>query len=189
MKAGFDQPDGMNWARSLATLVCILLFVLGCAERENKAVAADLPQLPTEAQPRLTTTNLWIGFNRDLSATITAEIARSEKEIMTGMMFRTNVVQSDGMLFVFPTPRRTGFWMKNCPTPLSCAYISPDGTIQEIHDMEPYNTNSIMALSGNIMFVLETSQGWFERNDVAVGMQVHTEEGSLVETFFKPRTR
>jgi uncharacterized protein len=103
------------------------------------------------------------------------------------MMFRTNLAENAGMLFPLPFTQRASFWMKNCPLPLSAAYIDPDGVIQEIHDLQPHNTNAVMAASNNIRFVLETSQGWFGRHNVRVGMTVRTERGSLMDTFFARR--
>ena len=75
---------------------------------------------PTEAQPRLPTIKLWAG-----PAEITAELASKPREVQTGMMFRTNIVETEGMLFIFGQPQRASFWMKNCPKPLSCAYLDP----------------------------------------------------------------
>ena len=62
--------------------------------------------------------------------------------MQTGMMFRTNLAENAGMLFVLPMPQQASFWMKNCPLPLSAAYIDPEGVILEIHDLQPHNTNS-----------------------------------------------
>jgi uncharacterized membrane protein (UPF0127 family) len=91
------------------------------------------------------------------------------------------------MLFVFPAPYQASFWMKNCPLPLSAAYIDPEGVILEIHDLQPHNTNSVWASSDRVQFVLEVNQGWFGRHKVTTGMVVRTEHGSLSGTFFRER--
>jgi uncharacterized membrane protein (UPF0127 family) len=77
--------------------------------------------------------------------------------------------------------------MKNTLVPLSAAYMNPEGVILEIHDLEPQNTNSVVAASDRVQFVLETSRGWFQRHAVRAGMVVRTERGSLQETFFSRR--
>ncbi|MEY4386132.1 MAG: hypothetical protein RLY20_1415 [Verrucomicrobiota bacterium] len=107
-------------------------------------------------------------------------MALAPKEIMTGMMFRTNIVETNGMIFHLGFPQRASFWMKNCPKPLSCAYIDSQGVILEIRDMEPNNTNSIVANSDQVLFVLETARGWFERHGVRTGMVVQAESGPLI---------
>jgi len=113
-----------------------------------------------------------------------AELALTEKEEATGMMFRTNIQETDSMLFVLPYQMRASFWMKNCPESISAAYISPDGVIQEIHHLEKNDTNAVLAASDNIQFVLETKDGWFARHNVNTGTVIRTEKGSLAETFF-----
>ena len=111
---------------------------------------------PSAAQPKLQTMKLWLGQDE-----LTAELALTAQQMQTGMMFRTNMAENEAMLFVFGAPVRASFWMKNCVIPLSAAYIDPDGTILEIHPLQPHDTNSVVAASDRIQFVLETRQGWF----------------------------
>ena len=167
---------------SLAVAVCG-----GCAAGCKNAASpvtgpeAD-PSLPTAAQPKLETMKLWLGAEE-----MVAELALTGVQMQTGMMFRTNLAENAGMLFAFPAPHRASFWMKNCPLPLSAAYIDPEGVILEIHDLQPHNTNSVAASSEQVQFVLETNQGWFGRHHVTTGMVVRTEHGPLRETFFGKR--
>ena len=114
-------------------------------------------------------------------------MAMSLPQIMTGMMFRKEMAENEGMLFVFGRAHRASFYMRNTLIPLSCAYIDPEGTILEIHDMKPLDESAIEASVDNILYVLEMKQGWFERNKVATDSVVRTESGSLPETFFKKR--
>jgi uncharacterized membrane protein (UPF0127 family) len=123
---------------------------------------------------------LWIG-----STEMETELALTPVQQMTGMMFRTNLPPNAGMLFPLPYTQRASFWMMNCPSPLSAAYIDPEGVIQEIHDLQPHNTNSVEAASANIRFVLETPRSWFETNHIGVGTLVRTERGTLMDTFFR----
>ena len=125
---------------------------------------------------------LWVGAQE-----LIAELALNDRQRMMGMMFRTNMAENEAMLFVFPVPHRTSFYMKNTTVPLSAAYIDPDGTILEIHDLKPLEEKPVEAASDKIQYVLEVNQGWFERNKVGVGMVLRTERGSLTETFFGRR--
>lgn len=131
------------------------------------------------AQPRLPTVKLWLG-----SQELVAEIARKPIEIATGMMFRTNMTDAEGMMFVFPDAGRRSFYMRNCSVALSAAYMDPDGRILETIDMQPFNETGIPSASDNVQFVLEVPQGWFERHQVRTGMVVRTERGDLSRTFF-----
>ena len=173
----------MKFVRNILGLLAAGLLLCGCNKPEAPP-PAQIQREPTAAQPRLPTIKLWVG-----PAEITAEIASKPREIDTGMMFRTNIVEDEGMLFVFDQPHRAAFWMKNCPKPLSCAYINPQGVILELHEMEPHNTNNIVANSDNVMFVLETARGWFERHGVRTNMVIQTERGPLLQTFFGNSSR
>ena len=155
----------------------------GCNNPASPAAGPGAgPSLPTAAQPILQTMKLWLGAEE-----MVAELALTAEQMQTGMMFRTNLAENAGMLFVLPMPQQASFWMKNCPLPLSAAYIDPEGVILEIHDLQPHNTNSVVASSERVQFVLETNQGWFKRHNVNPGTVIRTEHGTLMETFFHQR--
>ena len=116
-----------------------------------------------------------------------AELALTPEQEMTGMMFRTNIQETDAMLFVLPVPQRASFWMKNCPESISAAYLTTDGVIAEIHHLEKNDTNSVVAATDNIRFVLETKEGWFTRHNIAPGTVMQTEKGPLAEVFLRGR--
>jgi hypothetical protein len=156
-------------------LLAVAIFA-GC----TKPDADDL--LPTHAQPKLPTLKIYLGAEM-----LDAELALTEQEEMTGMMFRTNIQETDAMLFVLPAPQRASFWMKNCPESISAAYITTDGVIAEIHHLEKNDTNSVVAATDNIRFVLETKEGWFGRHNIAPGTVMQTEKGSLADTFLRGR--
>jgi uncharacterized membrane protein (UPF0127 family) len=138
------------------------------------------PPSPTQAQPRLRTIKLWLGTNE-----LTTEVAATFNEVQTGMMWRTNMAEMDGMIFVFARPFQATFWMKNTLLPLSCAYIASDGTILELHDMKPRDESSIPSKTDQVQYVLEVNQGWFQRHNVTEGMLVKSDRGTLQETFFR----
>lgn len=164
-----------------------LIILAGCGKQVDPtatptAIALADSLEPTQAQPKLQTLKLYVGTQE-----MAAELALTPIQQHTGMMFRTNMEQNAGMLFPLPYTQRASFWMKNCPYHLSAAYIDPDGIIQEIHDLQPFNTNSVVAASDNIRFVLETPYGWFEKHGVGTGVAIVTERGPLMQTFFPKR--
>lgn len=169
--------------------VCLLTcaIVLAACKKPSEATPASspasaFPPIPTAAQPRLATIKLWIGPEEMIT-----EMALTGLQEQTGMMFRTNMEENEGMIFVFSEPQRASFWMKNTVLPLSAAYISPGGTILEIHDLQPQDTNAVIAATDNVQFVLETKQGWFKRHNITEGMTISTEKGPLGKVFFSHR--
>jgi uncharacterized protein len=77
-----------------------------------------------------------------------------------------------GMLFIFETPQRANFWMKNTRIPLSIGFIDSGGTLLEVRDMQPFEETPILSRSDRIAYALEVYQGWFERNHVPTGSKV-----------------
>jgi len=183
----------MQWRVRMLILLVLTGGLMGCgkpaaAPPAGGATAGSTPAIDpvyghlTHAQPKLPTVKVWLG-----SEEMIAEIARTELAIRTGMMYRTNMAENEAMIFAF-SPADVGpksFYMRNCVVPLSAAYITPDGTIAEIIDLQPGNETGVNSKSSNLQFVLEVPQGWFARHNVRTGMVIRTELGSLQETFFR----
>lgn len=172
----------MKFQIPFVLLLAAALFT-GCAPAVPPATPPEsADDLPTQAQPKLRTMKIYLG-----AETLDAELALTPRQEQIGMMFRTNIQETDAMLFVLPYPMRASFWMKNCPESISGAYITPDGIIREIHRMEQNNTNAVVAARDDIQFVLETREGWFTRHNIAPGTVIRTDRGSLAETFLNGR--
>ena len=99
---------------------------------------------------------------------IIAEIASTEAQRAQGLMYRKELKEGRGMLFVFERDELLSFWMKNTLIPLSIAYIAYDGRILEIHDMEPGNLNPVRS-GRSARYALEVPQGWFSRAGIGIG--------------------
>jgi len=173
----------------LTGFIALLLgavLLAGCKKSGDATATPPSPDdgLPTQAQPKLPTMKIYLG-----AETLDTEMALTDKQIRTGMMFRTNVTDESAMLFVLPEPIHApnGFWMTNCPESLSAAYISPDGVIEEIHHLEKNDNVPVVSSHDNIVFVLEVNDGWFARHHIGAGTVIRTEKGSLPETFLQNR--
>ncbi|MBR89652.1 MAG: hypothetical protein CMO66_00025 [Verrucomicrobiales bacterium] len=140
------------------------------------------PSAPiTKAQPRLRTLKLLVG---EPSREITAELAITQQQIATGMMYRESMGENEGMLFIFAEAKKAAFYMKNTKVPLTVAYLGSSGRIMELHDLEPLNETAVEAQSDLIRFVLEMPQGWFKKNGISQAHKITTERGTLMEVFF-----
>ena len=100
--------------------------------------------------------------------TVKAEIAKNDEERQMGFMFRKNIPDGTGMLFIFENDQILNFWMKNTPTALSIAYITSDGRIRDILDMTPYSLASVKS-SGYVRYALEVPQGWYKKAGIKAG--------------------
>jgi len=172
----------MKWFVLIGLLAA--MAAVGCGPKATPPPGAKVPPpppglpLPTHAQAKLPTIRLWLG-----AAEVSAEMALTGFQQQTGLMFRTNLDENGGMIFPLPYPTQASFWMTNCPLPLSAAYIDPQGEILELHELHANDDNPVVAQSRNVLYVLEVSQGWFDRHHIVPGTVVRTERGTLRETF------
>jgi Uncharacterized conserved protein len=99
------------------------------------------------------------------------EIAAQPAEHARGLMFRTEMPDNRGMLFVFDQPTVRAFWMKNTPMPLDLLFIGEDGKVRSIQSGEPYSEASI-APPVTSLYVLELRAGTSARLGIEVGNQL-----------------
>jgi uncharacterized membrane protein (UPF0127 family) len=141
----------------------LTLFILNVCSAQGARQAGEEPK---EAQSGLETRVLRIG-----AVTLEAELARTERERETGLMYRTELPDGRGMLFIFEGDEVLSFWMKNTLIPLSVAFIDYEGKILEIKDLEPRDLRSVHS-SRSVRYALEVPQGWFSRAGVQAGDRI-----------------
>jgi hypothetical protein len=106
----------------------------------------------------------------------TVEVARTEAQRQQGLMHRKSLGAREGMLFVFDRDQHLDFWMKNTSLPLSIAFLSREGKVLEIVDMQPFSEKPIRS-KFSARYALELLQGAFARLDVEAGARVTFPEG------------
>ena len=102
---------------------------------------------------------------------IDAQVAATDEQRATGLMFRRQMPQHEGMLFIFERPSQQCFWMKNTLLPLSAAFVDDDGTVVNVEDMKPQTLDSHCS-SRPVRFVLEMNQGWFAKKGIKPGARL-----------------
>lgn len=130
------------------------------------ALAAAVPAAAQEPQTHLPRTRLSAGMHQ-----IDAQVAQTAGERATGLMFRKEMPQHEGMLFVFEQPSRQCFWMMNTLLPLATAFVEDDGTIVNIAEMKPLSTESHCSAKP-VRYVLEMNQGWFAKRGIKPGTRL-----------------
>lgn len=102
---------------------------------------------------------------------IDAQIAQTPEERQIGLMFRAQMPQAEGMIFMFEEPSKQCFWMKNTILPLTAAFVADDGTIVNLADMKPQTTETHCSAKP-VRFVLEMNQGWFAKKGIKAGSKL-----------------
>ena len=134
----------------------------------TSALLSTLPQAaPAQDSPqKLPVISLSAGMH-----VIHAMLAQTPEERSTGLMFRKEMGNNEGMLFVFDQAATQCFWMKNTFLPLSTAFVRDDGSIVNIEDMKPQTTDSHCSKEP-VRFVLEMNQGWFAKKGLKPGSKL-----------------
>lgn len=107
--------------------------------------------------------------------TLDVEVADTVATRARGLMHRTSLPEYAGMLFLFDSPQRLAFWMKNTWIPLSIAFIDSAWRIVDIQDMNPPAPGGeipIYLSRYQAQYALEVNQGFFARHGIGVGARV-----------------
>ena len=129
--------------------------------RQDPPTAAD----PATAVEVPTAAMALVVFGSD---TVRAEVANTAETRSRGLMYRDEVPDGTGMLFVFDREAERSFWMQNTYVALDVAFIDANFRIVDIQQMEP-ETTKIHDGARPAMFALEIRQGWFTERGITVG--------------------
>ncbi len=132
-----------------------LAVAFGNLSHAQSAPQMDLPRIKLTAAMHL----------------IDTQLAITPEQRSIGLMFRKDMPQSEGMLFVFERAAEQCFWMKNTLLPLTAAFVADDGTIVNMADMQPQTTNEHCSTQP-VRYVLEMNQGWFGKKRIRAGFKL-----------------
>jgi len=156
----------LRWLRLSALGVGAALLAMACLRPVWTDAAEGQPMiLPVDPSPLVAMTGQG---ERDF----TVEIADQPGERQAGLMFRQDMAEDHGMLFVFEAPQTVGFWMRNTVMPLDLIFIGQDGRIKAIRRGEPFS-EAVISPGEPVRFVLELKAG------TAAGQGI--EDGDLVK--------
>ena len=135
--------------------IALLILSLAASVQAQEAPQLNLPRIKLSAGMHL----------------IDVQLAMTPAHRTTGLMYRREMPQFEGMLFVFDQPARQCFWMMNTLLPLTAAFVADDGTITNLADMKPQTTNSHCSVKA-VRYVLEMNQGWFAKHGIKAGYKL-----------------
>ncbi len=102
---------------------------------------------------------------------VAVEIANEPLQRQVGLMYRQDVPEGSGMLFVFSAEQPLAFWMKNTYVPLDMYFIDSGGVIISISTANPLDETPVPS-AGPAMAVLEMKAGSAAKYGIDVGHKV-----------------
>jgi hypothetical protein len=148
-----------KWLTAGALVVLVTVFASFQAQpgfADSRAM-----MLPVDPAPLVVVTH-------KAERSFTIEIADDSAERSAGLMFREDMPDDRGMLFVFQDTRNVAFWMKNTPMPLDLLFIGEDGRIRAILPGEP-QSEAVIDPGEPARYVLELKAGTAAKEGIKVG--------------------
>lgn len=161
--------------RRCALLVTLLVVFAACSDSD----AGDAQQRPSfgeltpgaaEPSPPFKISEVVLQ-GEDADVTIDVQVAATDAQRSIGLMGRSSMPDDVGMYFLFEAPHQGGFWMKNTLIPLSIAFIDGEGTIVDILDMQPCESDpcEIYTPDSEYLAALEVNEGMFDEWGISEG--------------------
>lgn len=100
------------------------------------------------------------------------QLALNSAEQQKGLMFRDQLAEDHGMLFLFEQPNQRGFWMRNTRIPLDIGYFDASGQLLEVYKLFPYDENPVPSKSHEILIAVETNRGWYAAHGIKPGARI-----------------
>ena len=100
------------------------------------------------------------------------EMATTEEERQTGLMYRKELPDGKGMLFDFSPEQQISMWMKNTYISLDMIFIRADGRILRIAENTEPESTAIISSGGLARGVLEVPAGTAKKYGIAPGDRV-----------------
>ncbi len=118
----------------------------------------------------------WRKFTNSCNAefngkTLNLRILRTPAEHEKGFMFEPEPDDGFGLYFLYPEPRRLGFWMRNVPYDLDLVGLDSDLRVIEIRRLIANDERTVM-LNRPCQHVLELKRGWCARNGITPGVRL-----------------
>ena len=108
-------------------------------------------------------------------AFLKTEVAETERQLREGLMFRTELKENSGMLFMYPKSGVRSFWMKNTLIPLDILWINENFEIVYIlKNVPPCESNPCPSYAPQVSakYAIEAPGGWTETKNITEGMRI-----------------
>jgi len=159
-------------------LIGMALALAACSSQASESVAATHTAQPVTAEEThvhpisgLDIIPLTISQNGK-SHEFKVEVARTDAQWTRGLMFREEMGEDEGMIFVGRPGYQASFWMRNTLIPLDIIFIGSDDRILNYHAKVPPLSLDPRPSAGPTNAVLEINGGRLEQLGFTPGAKV-----------------
>lgn len=143
--------------KKILVAACFLFLLSACFESE-KNPQRELSSLTFGSGPQQ------IDFK--------VETSKTPQELALGLMYRKSMPENQGMIFLFPSPRQTAFWMKNTYLPLDMIFVNDKHQISGIVENAKPLSEKLIYSPAHTIAVIELNAGVAKAKNLRRGMIV-----------------
>jgi len=145
---------------NFAILLLGVLFVCTTSCKEKKQNKVETVTVSFQKEGELT---IYKAKTDSIIGSFDIEIAETEYETSTGLMYRKSMKDNRGMLFIFPDVAMHSFYMKNTEIPLDIIFIDENMRIASFQEnATPFNETGLSS-QVPVKYVLELNAGLSEK--------------------------
>ncbi len=160
--------------RSYLALLVVSSICFSSCKNETKVIKSVKVSFKKEGE-----LTLYKSTSDSIIAKLDIEIADTDYDVQTGLMYRNSMLETRGMLFVFPTMKQRFFYMKNTRIPLDLIYLDDKMNIVSFQEnAQPFNEDQLPS-TVQAKYVLEINAGLAEKWLLEIGDRMdysHTQE-------------
>ncbi len=146
------------------TVICLVFITSFSCKKEQKVIKPT--EISFKKEGELT---LYKSTSDSIITKLDIEIADTDYDVETGLMYRTSMKDNQAMLFVFPTMRQRSFYMKNTQIPLDLIFLNNDQFIVSFQEnAKPLDETSLPS-QVPAQYVLEINAGLAEKWLLEIG--------------------
>ncbi|MFD0796803.1 DUF192 domain-containing protein [Maribacter chungangensis] len=145
----------------------IVLFMFSCKEENKTTIKTEEVTFTKEGN-----LDIFKKESDSLAIRLDIEIAESDYETQTGLMYRNGMEKNQGMLFIFPDVAMHSFYMKNTAFALDIIFIDASLKIVSFQEnTEPFNQDGLSS-KVPVKYVLEVNAGLVQEWQLEIGDRI-----------------
>lgn len=145
-------------------LLSTLLFSCGDEPKASKIETSEI-EFKKEGE-------LYLLKSGDSIKKLDIEIAENQYEHETGLMYRQSMLETQGMLFIYPEEALRSFYMKNTYIPLDIIFYSKDSSVVSFKENARALDETSLPSNKPAKFILELNAGKVKEWNIEVGDKI-----------------
>lgn len=157
----------MKWFKLLLCLALGSIVLQSCKNEPKRVIKTEPVVFKKEGELML-----YPAEKDSVLAKLNIEIAETDYETQTGLMYRQGMEKNQGMLFIFPDVAMHSFYMKNTEFSIDLIFIKEDLTVGSIQENAQPLSEKSLSSKVPIKYVLEVNSGLTKNWSLKVGDRI-----------------